>query len=396
MTALPATEVAPAVVRARTAVFVVFATNGLVFATWVSRIPAVRDELELAPGALGLVLLAMSTGAVLALPTAGAVIGRLGTTRTVAVSAVICTMGLALAGMAGSVPLLVVGLFLMGLGSGNWDVAMNVEGAEVERRLGRAIMPRFHAAFSVGTVVGALLGVLANAIDLPTPLHLVTAAALLCALALWFSRDFLPVEPAEHHASGPPQRSAMRAWAEPRTVLIGLMVLAFAITEGSANDWLASAVVDGYGASNAVGVLVFAVFVCAMTAGRLAGTSLLDRYGRVRVLRGTAAVAVLGLTVVIVGGSVATAIVGAVLWGVGASLGFPVGMSAGADEPAYAASRVSVVSSIGYTAFLAGPPLIGFLADHVGILASLWVVLAFLATSLLTVAAAREPDAVTA
>ena len=390
------TSTAPAVLptstsKARVAVLLVFAMNGLVFASWISRIPAVRDDLQLTSSALGLVLLAMSTGAVLALPLSGAVVVRLGAAGTVRVASVIAVVGLALAGLAPSVSVLVVGLFLMGLGSGSWDVAMNVEGAEVERRLGHAVMPHFHAAFSVGTVVGALVGAGLNAVALATELHLVTIAVLAGAATLWACRRFLPdlVVPAGEPV--PERRNPLAAWKEPRTLLIGLLVMAFAFTEGSANDWLALAMVDGYGLSNAGGVLAFALFVTAMTVGRLLGTRLLDRYGRVVVLRATAVVALAGLLLVIVGGSVPLALAGAVLWGLGASLGFPVGMSAGADDPEHAAGRVSVVSSIGYTAFLAGPPLIGFLADHIGVLSALWVVLAVLAIGVVTAGVTREP-----
>lgn len=382
---------APGTTRARTAVAVVFGANGLVLASWISRIPAVRDDLGLSSSQLGLVLLAMATGAILALPSAGLVIVRLGADRTVRIASVICVLGLALAGLAPNTPVLVVGLFMMGLGSGCWDVAMNVEGAEVERRLGRAIMPRFHAAFSVGTVLGALVGAGLNAVELPTAAHLVGIAVLVGAGTRSACSGFLPDLPVPAGEPIPVRRNPLAAWREPRTLLIGLLVLAFAFTEGSANDWLALSLVDGYGLPNAGGVLAFAVFVTAMTVGRLVGTSLLDRFGRVAVLRATAGLAVAGLLLVIVGGSIALAMIGVVLWGLGASLGFPVGMSAGADDPEHAAARVSVVSSIGYTAFLAGPPLIGFLGDHVGLLDALWVVLGVLAVGLFAAGSTREP-----
>ena len=206
--------------------------------------------------------------------------------------------------------------------------------------------------------------------------------------------SFLPeaeVVEALTHDRPKERRHPMQAWLEPRTLAIGLLVLAFAFTEGSANDWLALAFRDGYDVSNAHAVLGFAVFVSSMTVGRLLGTRMLDRFGRVPVLRVTAALAAAGLLLVIIGGSVPVAVVGTVLWGLGASLGFPVGMSAAADDPEHAAARVSVVASIGYTAFLAGPPLIGFLADHVGVLKALYVVLGALVLGMLVVAAAREP-----
>ncbi len=136
-------------------------------------------------------------------------------------------------------------------------------------------------------------------------------------------------------------------------------------------------------------MLGFATFLSFMTIGRILGTSLLDKHGRVAMLRGTFALAVVGAAMVIFGGTV-LAFIGAALWGLGASLGFPVGMSAAADDPARAAARVSVVSTIGYLAFLAGPPLLGFLGDHVGVLRSLVVVGGMVALALLAVPAVRE------
>jgi fucose permease len=384
---------AASVTRARLAVLAVFALNGLVMASVISRIPATRDRLDLSSGRLGLVLLAMSGGAVLSLPLTGAVVSRLGAARTVQLGSAVCALGLALFGVAPSVPLLMVGLLLMGVGTGSWDVSMNIEGAEVERRLGRAVMPHFHAAFSVGTVGGALLGAGTNAVDIGTPQHLLPVAVLAFGLTVLACRSFVPAGAAPTEGGRRARRNPFAAWREPRTVLVGLLVLSFAFTEGSANDWLALALVDGYETSNSGGVLGFAVFVTAMTVGRVLGVRLLDRFGRVDVLRASAALAVAGLLLVLVGGSLPLAMAGVVLWGLGASLGFPVGMSAAADDPAHAAARVSVVSSIGYIAFLGGPPLIGFLADHVGILSALWVVLALLAPAVLLAAAAREPRA---
>jgi MFS family permease len=184
--------------------------------------------------------------------------------------------------------------------------------------------------------------------------------------------------------------SAARAWLEPRTLLIGVMVLALAMTEGTANDWLAVALVDGHDVSHAVGVAGFAVFVLAMTAGRFAGTGLIDRFGRVAVLWSTMAVAGAGVLLIVFAEHPALVVTGIVLWGVGASLGFPVGMSAAADDPARAASRVSVVSTIGYAAFLAGPPFLGFVGDEVGTLKALLVVAVLLMPAALVVPAARE------
>ena len=376
---------------ARNAVGLTFFLNGLVFASWVSRIPEVRSGFDLTNGQLGLVLLAIAIGSVLALPTTGAAINALGTVRVVRLGATAAGLGMAAAalGLGHLLPVTVAGLVVYGLGIGVWDVAMNVEGAEVERGLRRTIMPRFHAGFSAGTVVGALGGALLIELGVPAAVHLVGVVVAAVALVWRSSPSFLPVAERHHETAG----SAARAWLEPRTLLIGVMVLALAMTEGTANDWLAVALVDGHDVSHAVGVAGFAVFVLAMTAGRFAGTGLIDRFGRVAVLWGTMLVAAAGVLLIVLADHPALVVTGIVLWGLGASLGFPVGMSAAADDPARAAARVSVVSTIGYAAFLAGPPLLGFVGDRVGTLDALLVVALLLVPAALVVPAAREQRA---
>jgi MFS family permease len=378
----------PTLTAARNAVGLTFFLNGLVFASWVSRIPEVRSSFELTNGQLGLVLLAIALGSVLALPTTGAAINALGTVRIVRLGAGAATIGMLAAalGLGHVLPLTVAGLFVYGLGIGVWDVAMNVEGAEVERGLRRTIMPRFHAGFSGGTVVGALAGALLIELGVPAMVHLVGVVLLAIVLVWRTSPSFLPIVE-KHEAT---TVSAARAWLEPRTLLIGVMVLALAMTEGTANDWLAVALVDGHDVSHAVGVAGFAVFVLAMTAGRFAGTGLIDRFGRVAVLWSTMAVAGAGVLLIVFAEHPALVVTGIVLWGIGASLGFPVGMSAAADDPVRAASRVSVVSTIGYAAFLAGPPFLGFVGDEVGTLKALLVVAVLLMPAALVVPAARE------
>lgn len=373
--------VSPRVLRARTAVAIVFAFNGLAAATWMSRIPEVRDILGMTPGELGRVMLALAAGSIIALPTAGLAVGRFGAARTVAAGSVIAGAGLALAGFGGD-PLVsavaaAAGLVALGYGSGSWDVAMNVEGAAVERLVGRTIMPRFHAAFSLGTVAGAGAGAAATALGISVVAHLTATGIVVVVGTLVAARQFLPRQAEVDDDDAPtPSQSVWIAWREPRTLLVGVMVLCFALIEGVANDWLAVGLVDGYGTSNAVGSAGFALFVTAMTVGRMVGSTVLDRFGRLPVLRLSGALAAGGVLVVVFGGSLPLAAVGIVLWGFGAALGFPTGMSAAADDPARAAARVSVVASIGYTAFLAGPPLLGWLGDHNGVLDSLLVIVA--------------------
>jgi fucose permease len=234
----------------------------------------------------------------------------------------------------------------------------------------------------------------------PVGLHLAGVAVLLVAALPWFLRSFLPRaaeqsddEPAaadRNAGSRAPAKAGIgAAWRESRTLLIGVVVFAAAFTEGTANDWVAVAFADGYDVPRWVGVLGFAVFLTFMTLGRVLGTRLLDAYGRIPVLRLLFVAAVVGCVLVVFGGPI-LAFVGAAVWGVGASLGFPVGMSAAADDPQRAAARMSVVSTIGYSAFLSGPPLLGFLGDHVGVLRSLLVVGAMAVIALLVVPAVRQ------
>lgn len=390
---------------AHVGVILAFVAAGLAFTGLASRLPDVRTLLGLTPSQLGLLLLALSAGAVLALPSSGWLCGRIGANRAVFAGSVVLAAGMSTAGVGtavGAVPLVAAGLFLVGLGTGTWDVGMNLQGTVVERGLGRTVMPHYHAWFSLGSVGAAGLGVLASWSRVPVVVHLVLTAAVAVVAAAAAARRFLPAASADPApaATGPasaapgsaaPTRHPLAAWLEPRTLLIGVLVLAAAFTEGSALDWLSVGIVDGYGTPTWVGVLGFTAFVSAMTVGRVLGTRWLDRYGRVPVLWTAFGLAAVGALLVIFGPAVglAAAFAGALLWGLGASLGFPVGMSAAADDPRYAAARVSVVASIGYLAFLAGPPLLGFLGDHVGVLYALLAVVTATIPALLVVPAAR-------
>jgi MFS family permease len=375
---------------AKVAVGVTFATNGLAFAGWLARAPAVRDDLHLSAAGFGLLLLCLSAAAVASIPLAGPLVQRFGPARAVLLGSSSMVLGLtalAVATAVGSVPLAAAGLVLAGAGNSAWDVAMNVEGADVERRLGRTVMPRFHAGFSLGTVLGAGLSAAAAAAGVPVVAQLLATAALTAVVMVRTVRRFLPWE--RPPAGARSATSVGQAWREPRTIGIGLVMLGFGFTEGTANDWLAIGLVDGYGTGEALGAIGFGTFVTAMTLARLFGGAAIERWGRVTVLRVTAASAALGLVLVVAQVAVPVALVGGLLWGVGASLGFPIGMSAAADDPVRAAIRVSVAGSIGYGAFLAGPPLIGVLAQHLGVLNAMLCVFGALLIGLVGSGAAR-------
>ncbi|WP_432984331.1 MFS transporter [Dactylosporangium sp. CA-233914] len=375
------------------ATYAAFIWAGVAMSSWATRIPQIRDALHLTPSQLGLVLLAIAAGSITSLVASGHMVARFGSRRTVATMAAV--LAVALTGAAsgyhlGVVPV-VLSLYAFGFANGAWDVAMNVQGAVVEQGLGRSIMPRFHAGFSIGTVAGALIGAAMVAAHVPVTLHLTVTAVAVGLGTIYAVRRFVPDVAAEEQTpeSGTGLGHTLRFWREPRTLLVGVFVLAFAFAEGTGIDWIGVAVIDGYDAPAAVGTLAFALFLAAMTTGRWFGPWLLDRYGRVPVVRALAVISLAGLLLFVFGPSTPVAFGGALLWGLGASLGFPVGMSAASDDPALAAPRVSVVASIGYCAFLGGPPLIGFLGDHVTVVRALAAVAVLLGVALLVAGAIR-------
>ncbi|MGV1007449.1 MAG: hypothetical protein ACOYBY_02435 [Dermatophilaceae bacterium] len=259
----------------------------------------------------------------------------------------------------GSRPLVMSGLALSGLGIGVWDVGMNLEGASVERALGRSIMPRFHAAFSAGTVLSAFGGSALSAWRTPVLSDLAATGLLVTGVGLVMLRSFLPPGSESRPAASVPQAGdpalsaaaaagPAYAWLEARTLLIGVVTFVAAFTEGTANDWLSVAMVEGHHLPAWAGVLGFAVFLTAMTLGRIVGTRFLDRFGRVRVLRLLFVVALGGAALVVVGGT---------------------------------------------SLFLAGPPLLGFLGDRVGVLRALLLVGPLVVLALAALPAVRAPSA---
>ncbi|MEJ7649660.1 MAG: MFS transporter [Nakamurella sp.] len=396
-TARTAPSTDPGVRRWTLGVFAIFFVCGITVASWMARLPRVRDLLGATTLQMGLLIGGLSIGSIAGLLLSSHVIAALGARRTMGTGGTVMLLGMLVAGLGTIVPaywLILLGLIVFGVGMSSSDVAMNLSGAANERRAGRTIMPLFHAFFSFGTMAGAGIGALMERIHLPVAWHLglivlVGFGALVWALPR-IQDERGTLEATEDAEPEQGWRERLSVWKQPTTLLIGLIVLGMAFAEGSAGDWLALAMVDERGTTNATGAVVFGIFVTAMTVGRIAGVKVLDRFGRVPVLRVSALMGVIGLSMVIFIDSVPVAIVGTVLWGLGASLGFPVGMSAAADDPRQAAARVSAVATIGYLAFLVGPPGIGLLGEHVGLLGALVVVLVLIAVAAVVAPAARE------
>lgn len=428
--------------------------------SWVARLPTVRGDLELTPSRIGLILLIGSCGNLTSMPVAGAVIQRFGTRRSLVVTsasyAVLITAG-CVAVTRGSQLGLVICLYLAQAASGVWTTTFNAASGRAERTVGQPIISRFHAGWSVGTVLAASLTTALDRAGVGLVAHLGTVAALVlvanAVLTAWLlpdvdhaeraarleealeqatgdGADAVPgddgapaedartlLEAAEEAASdvvpedpgtGPsvtpvvppavpddvadapdvpgdrpggaaapspaqapePARlpSAAAAWHEPRTILIGLVLLACGLAEGSASDWIALGVTDdfGGGTNTALGTTGLTVFVSVMMLTRFLGTNVIARLGRVRTMRGSLVLASIGLTVFGLSSRLPLALVGIALWALGTALAFPLGMSAVSDDPTWMTVRVAVVSTIAYGASLAGPPLLGLIAGWLG------------------------------
>jgi len=319
------------VTKARNANLIIFGVMGVLIASWLSRLPDIKHLMNLNTGALSVLLLAVAVGSLAGLPVAGRIADRFGSKWSVRIGAAVCLSGLLVATFAiqfglGFAPAF-IGLLVLGFGVGVWDVAQNLEGTVIERRLGKSIMPWFHAAFSGGTVLGALIGAIATNQQFPLAAHIVLAVLATIVLLAWSTSNYLPDDhdaAVETEANQPEVVKPISAWREPRTLLVGLMVLAAAFTEGTANDWTALAFVEGHGLSKTMGVIGLATFLAFMTAGRIFGTKAIDTYGRVTTLRILFALAVAGCLLMVFGGQWALTLVRR-FGALASSLGFPGG-----------------------------------------------------------------------
>ncbi|MFE1664723.1 MFS transporter [Microbacterium sp. P02] len=395
---MSATISRPRLVHWRTAIFVIFFVMGLGFASWASRLPAVKQILGIDDFGVGVLLFVSGAASIVGLSLANVIVARWGARRGMVFTIAAFASGVIVTGLgvqvAESYALTAVGLGLMGLGMSSTDVMMNVEAASVEQAFGRTLMPLFHAFFSVGTVAGAGAGIAMAGWSVGVGWHFGVVGIVVLA-AGWAALRFVPERmPAVTEDAPAPTRRERFAemaavWRDPRTYAIGLIMLGMAFAEGSANDWLAIAVVDGHGQTEAVGAVALTVFSVAMTLFRVLGGPMVDRIGRVWTLRILSIAAAVGLVMFILAPTLPIAFIGVALWGAGASLGFPLGMSAAADDPTKAAASVSAAATIGYLAFLGGPPVLGWISHQIGILPTLWIIVVLIVMSGLASGAAR-------
>ena len=350
---------------ARTATFGVFFVNGAVIGTWVGHIPWIQDRFDFAKSTLGLVILAMSIGVIVALPVMGQAIVRLGSVRSTRLAGVTCALVLPLPLLAPDPWLLPLALAVLGASSGAMDVSMNAHGVAVERILHRPIMSSLHAGWSFGGLAGAALVAGAGGAGLDPRVETLIATGLLLLLLVACLRRL---------GEGSATAEAPGGFVRPSRAVVVLAVLCLIVmvTEGAMADWGGIYLTRDLGTTTAVAALAFAAFSGGMTVGRVFGDWLNHRLGAATLMQGGTALAGLALGGMLLLGEPAPAILGFFLVGIGVANGVPLVFSAAGHAPGRESGpNIAAVSSMGSIGFLAGPPFIGFLAEATPLLLAL-------------------------
>jgi len=368
---------------ARLAIHLTFFVCGFIMAAWVSRIPAIKQNLGLNTGELGLVLLGAPVGLVLAMPLTGWLIAHWGSRPVVVLAALSNCFSLPLLALTPNGWTLALALFAFGFTSAAMDISMNTQAVEAEKRYARPIMSSFHALFSLGGLVGAALGGAAAAGGVGPLPFFAWMAAVSSLMILWAVRYLLQVQPAP---VGP-------RFVWPRGVLLGLGLIVFCtgLGEGAVADWSAVYMRQVIGSSEAVAALAFSAFSVAMVVGRLIGDTLTHRLGAVTLARTGGLLAAAGFVTTLLAAHPAIAMLGFVLIGLGYCTLFPLAFSAaGRVAGVQPGVALASVATLGYLGFLAGPPVIGLIA-HATTLRVSFAVVAGLAAVIALLAGLLRP-----
>lgn len=343
--------------HARWAVAAIFCVNGTIFGSWAPHIPLVQERLGLGPGMLGAALLAIAVGALAAMPVAGAAIGRVGSAVPTRIATVLLCLALPLPVLAPGLPALILAFLLLGAANGTMDVAMNAHGIAVERGLQRPVMSSFHGMFSLGGLIGAAAGAVLLDLVAPTT-HILLATAFVLAATAVALPHLLPGSADAGHAG------TTFAWPDRLTIGLGALAFLVLMSEGAVLDWSAAYLRDQLGASPGLAATGFAAFSATMAIARFGGDWLRHRLGSVRLVRGSGLLAATGLALGLILGSPLAGVVGFACAGFGLGNTVPVLFGAAGRLPGVApGTAIAAVATTGYTGFLAGPPLIGFVAE---------------------------------
>ena len=359
-------------------VIVMFALIGPPSMALLVRLPEIKELLGVSTSELGLLLFSGAVGSILALSLAARIISRFGTRPQMLGGFYLVALGLigqAFAATTDSVALFAVCIFITGFGFGIVDVPLNVDGASIEGKRGRSVLPRLHAAFSVGALSGAAIGTLciALSVDILTQMIVLCSTQMLLPIIV---RRFVPQHTGqeEHHKNAEVEKpEKINLFKDKRIMFLGIGILCITLAEGAAVDWLALTIVKDFGESATNAGIAFAIFNLTMTITRFFGGNISDRFGRRNTLQAMAIIGAIGVLMMIFGTSVIFAWIGAALWGIGSALGFPLFISE-AGEGENATRRVALITVFGYMAFLVGPPTLGLVAEFTGLRAMLYLI----------------------
>jgi MFS family permease len=372
--------------RARFAVNAVFVIHGILFASWSAHVPQVESVLHIGDGQLGIGLLGESVGSVTATLLAGMVLARFGSRRVMRVTAIGYCLSGVLVGLSNSLPELFGALAVWGLFAGGLDVAMNTQAINVERELGRPIMGKLHGSWSIGSLLGAGIGVVAVATGITLTWQLLVLGVIAVTIAVTLIARALDDPAHEHH------HHATRRRRRPSGTLLILGAIAFAalLTEGGTGNWSAVYLHDTLHAQPAVAGLAYTAFTLTMVTVRLLGARLLRRFSPRQVISVCAAIATVGLGAALAIGNPIAGIIGFGLLGVGLASIIPMVFSAAGNQPGLSAgTAVATVSAVGWIGFMIGPPLIGQISSHSSL--SIALILFPLLTGFVAIAAPRIP-----
>lgn len=349
--------------EARLAVSFLFFMNGALFASWVSRIPLIQQELGLNHAVLGAALLCVAAGAVVTMPLVGILNGRFGSERLCMFWVVPFSVALPLLALCPDVVTLGAALFFFGCGHGALDVAMNAQGVVVERSYGKPVMSSMHAMFSFGGLLGAGFGIVMAWLGWPPLPHFTLVSVLLGGSALFGCRYLL-------HGMDRHEKTEGGGFMLPPKALVPLGIVAVAVLlgEGAMADWTGVFLHKTLGATEAVAAAGFAAFSVAMTLGRFSGDWLVARFGAVSLVRASGLSAAAGLALALSTDLPWISLVGFALVGAGCSTVVPCVFSAAGRMPGVRTGvALASVTTMGYMGFLIGPPLIGFVAEGIGL-----------------------------
>ncbi|HEY9758697.1 MAG TPA: MFS transporter [Oculatellaceae cyanobacterium] len=362
---------------ARAAIGTMFFINGGAVATWAARIPAVQDKLHLDTGPLGIALLSMGVGALIAMSIAGAVASSIGSRPVIVWTMYASCAALILPAFAPNLLCLALSVVILGIFLGSLDVAMNAHAVVVEKLHGSSIMSSFHALFSIGGIAGAIVGALSAWSGVGLEAHFVGSAIVLCVLGAVMQRWLLP---SSYDSTG--TKVEGNAHLETLKCLFGSRLLfAISITmfccflvEGAVGDWSGVYLRRILGSDPGFAALGYACFSVTMCVGRLTGDALIKRFGRLLLIRLGAIVALAGVCIVLIPKVPISALIGFSLIGLGVANTVPIGFAAaGNSQDVETGKAIATVSLLGYLGLLVGPPTIGFLAQAITLPSALWL-----------------------